>query len=116
VINITDGEPNDFGTAKKAAERLKELKTSDGNLILMNAHIASASAGKVELPNNNSSIQGNKLAEFLYEISSVLPDSLAQKAQEVGFNVQKEARGFVFNAEAETLIKLLNFGTIGNFR
>jgi uncharacterized protein YegL len=116
VINITDGEPNDMGSAKVEAQKLTQLKTSNGNLILMNAHISNSSAGKIELPNNNSGIQGNSYAEFLYDISTVLPDKLAEKARDAGFNVQTDARGFVFNADAETLIKLLNFGTVGNLR
>jgi hypothetical protein len=113
VINITDGEPNDFGSAIKKASNLTQLKTSDGNVILLNAHISTASAGKIELPSDNTSFSSNKFANFLFDISSVLPEALLGKAQDIGFNVQPGAKGFVFNADAETLIKLLNFGSLG---
>ena len=116
VINITDGEPNDFNTAISEAKKLMQLSTSDGNLILMNAHISTAAGGKVELPSNNAGFQGNKFAEFLFDISSILPDALTNKAKDVGFNVQSSAKGFVFNADAETLVRLLNFGSLGALR
>jgi hypothetical protein len=113
VINITDGEPNDFDSAIVKAQKLTQLQTSDGNVILLNAHISSASAGKIELPNNDVAFKSNKFASFLFKVSSVLPDALANKAPDLGFNVQPGAKGFVFNADAETLIKLLNFGSLG---
>lgn len=116
VINITDGEPNDFNSATQQAKKITQLKTTDGNVIVLNAHIANASAGKVELPNNNAGFSNNQFANFLFEISSVLPDNLANKAQEVGFNVQPNSRGFVFNADAEALVRILNFGSLGALR
>jgi hypothetical protein len=113
VINITDGEPNgnDFNKATTEAKKIAQLGTTDGKVIVMNAHIANASAGKIELPNSNAGFAGNKFAEFLYDISTVLPAPLAAQAKVAGFNVLAGAKGFVFNADAETLIKLLVFGT-----
>ncbi len=116
VINITDGEPNDINTAATEANKLAQLKTSDGNVIVMNAHISTASAGKIELPSNNAGFSGNQFANFLFDISTVLPDTLANRAKEVGFNVESGFRGFVFNADAETLIRILNFGSLGALR
>ena len=78
----------------------------------MNAHISTASAGKIELPNSNSAFNGDKFANFLFDISTVLPENLANRAKDVGFNVQSGSRGFVFNADAETLIRILNFGSL----
>jgi hypothetical protein len=86
VINVTDGEPDNFDTTATEAKKLAQLKTTDGNVIVMNAHISTASAGKVELPNNNSSFSSDKFADFLFNISTVLPDTLANRAKDVGFN------------------------------
>jgi von Willebrand factor type A domain len=116
VINITDGEPDNFDTAATEAKKLGQLKTTDGNVIILNAHISTASAGKVELPSGDSAFSSNKFAKFLFDISTPLPDTLADSAKDSGFNVQPGARGFVFNADAETLIKLLNFGSQGPLR
>ncbi|MEL6930266.1 MAG: vWA domain-containing protein [Cyanobacteria bacterium J06600_6] len=116
IINITDGEPNSFINASIAAKKLLQLQSSDGNVILLNAHIASTLAGKIELPSNNEGFRENKFAQFLFENSSILPDMLAQRAKEVGFNAQPNARGFAFNADAETLVNILNFGSLGALR
>lgn len=116
VINITDGEPNDSNAATTEAKKLAQLKTSDGNVIVLNAHISNASAGKIELPSDNAGFSNNKFANFLFDISSVLPDPLAESAKNAGFNVQPNARGFIFNADAEALIKLLQFGSQGALR
>lgn len=116
VINITDGEPNDFNAATTEAKKLAQLKTSDGNVIVLNAHISNASAGKIELPSDNAGFSSNKFANFLFDISSVLPEPLAESAKNAGFNVQPNARGFIFNADAEALIKLLQFGSQGALR
>jgi hypothetical protein len=116
VINVTDGEPNNFDAATTEAKKLAQISTTDGNVIVMNAHISTASGGKIELPSNNSGFSSNKFANFLFDISTVLPYGLASRAKDVGFNVEYGARGFVFNADAETLISILNFGSLGALR
>ena len=116
IINITDGEPNSFDEATTEAQKISQLKTTDGNVIILNAHISNASAGKIELPNSDTAFNNNEFAKFLFNISSVLPEPLANRAKDVGFNVQPNAKGFVFNADAEALIKILNFGSLGALR
>lgn len=117
VINITDGEPSDFdkntGTAPKttaAATRLMDLGTTDGKLLLFNAHISGTAAAEIQLPNSDAGID-NKYAKLLFGISSVLPSRLLEEAMKGGLSPESGSRGFVFNAGAETLIKLLTFGS-----
>ena len=118
VINITDGAPNGFdnltGEAKattSAAENLMKLATSDGQLLLFNAHITeSLEMGRLVLP-NDMSVMPNKYAKLLFNMSSVLPESLMREAHRHGFSPKEGARGLVFNADADTLIKLLVFGS-----
>ncbi len=120
VINITDGQPNDMqqremydgSQTKAAAEKLKSIKTTDGNLLLFNLHVSNERTHQIVLPSNISELN-DKYAKFLFELSSELPDQLIKRAQKVGLSSQPQARAFVFNADAETLIKLLTFGTIG---
>jgi len=118
VINITDGEPNDFdGVAapgtKDAADRLRtSLGTSDGKVLLLNAHITGGSRSReVALPHTTSDLGGDATAVLLYEMSSELHPNLIRQAQEAGFSPQPGARGMVFNAGAETLVRLLMFGS-----
>lgn len=122
VINITDGVPNDMQIGRRdgaqtraAAQKLMSLNTTDGHLLLFNAHISNASAGEVKLPNNEYGLYDN-YAKFLFHISSVLPDRLLGEAQKAGFSPPSNARGFVFNAGVETMIKLLTFGSTGALR
>ena len=116
VINITDGEPNNFGSATREAKKLAQLETTDGSVIVLNAHIATKVAGRVELPNSNAAFSSDKFAKFLFDISTVLPDTLATRAKDVGFNIQDGSKGFVYNADAETLVRILNFGSLGALR
>jgi len=119
VINITDGEPNDFNKntgeapqTQAAAKKLMQLATNDGGLLLFNAHITGTliSLGEIQLPNNERIVQ-DKYARLLFNISSELPPRLLQEAQKVGMTSQVGSRGLVFNATTETLIKLLIFGS-----
>jgi hypothetical protein len=118
VINVTDGEPNDFDKStgdapktKEAAKNILELGTNDGQSLIFNAHISSASSNmEIQLPYSENGIS-DPYARFLFNISSVLPSPLIVEAQKAGFSPQPGARGMVFNASAETLIKLLIFGS-----
>lgn len=111
VINITDGEPDNFQTASAEAKEMMKNATDDGDLIFINAHLGNDHTKVVTLPNSNKEFSGDKLAEFLFDISSVLPEGLAASAKEQEFNVEPGARGFMFNADTVKLIKLLRFGT-----
>ena len=117
IINITDGEPSDFdqntGTASKttaAAARLTELGTTDGKLLLFNAHISGSAAVEIQLPHSDEGIN-DKYARLLFSISSILPNRLLEEAKKGGLSPEPGARGFIFNSGAETLIKLLTFGS-----
>jgi len=118
VMNITDGEPNDFdkstGNALKTkdmATRLMDLETTDGKVLLFNAHISGlVSANELQLPSSESGIV-DPYAKMLFNISSILPPRLIEEAKKVGLSTQAGSRGLVFNANAETLIKLLTFGS-----
>ena len=115
VINISDGEPNDPDHTRDAALRLMDIQTNDGNLLLLNAHISDLTAGEILLPNSDAGLH-NEYAKFLFEISSELPKTLIDAAISVGFSPPDNARGFLFNAGAENLIKLLHFGSLGTLR
>jgi uncharacterized protein YegL len=110
VINITDGEPNNPSQTEVAAQGLLDFFTSDGNALLLNAHIADSAAQEVKLPSDPKGLPSD-FARLLFRISSVLPPPLLAAARENDFNPDEQARGFVMNAGAETLTKLLVFGS-----
>ena len=113
VINITDGAPNDFNRAFEAAQWLTSTRTSDGRTLLLNAHIDVAESGQILLPSDNGRFRHHAFSSFLYDISSPLPGKLAKTAAAIGFTdvIPNVSRGFVFNADAETLVRFLNFGS-----
>lgn len=122
IINITDGEPTDhtgpsqdaFNEARKEAEKLKSISTKDGQAILMNAHVpdeGSKFLGKIVFPSNSFSISNNQLANFLFDISSTLPNEFIVKSPRAQVSVSPNARAFVFNSDADLLVKFLNFGS-----
>jgi hypothetical protein len=115
VINITDGVPNDLQHGGKgertrdAARRLLTLKTRHGELLLFNAHIGNYQLGPVLLPNEKSQLN-DPYAQYLFDFTSPIPKPMFKLAEMVGFSPKPGARGMVFNADADGLIKLLNFG------
>jgi hypothetical protein len=109
IINITDGEPNDMKATRQAAEGIGKLGTSDGKILVFNIHISSSSSEEVVLPDKPTGI--DRYGNFLFDISSVLPDALVSQGQKAGFAPVPGSRGFVYNASPETLVKLLNFGS-----
>jgi hypothetical protein len=120
VINITDGEPTDnegkrtdFENTKAAADALVKLRSSDGNVLLFNAHIAGGNQAEVRLPASMPESTPD-CAKFLFSISSELPPQLLARAKYVGFSPSPGARGCVYNAGAETLTRLIEFGSLKN--
>jgi hypothetical protein len=110
VINITDGEPADRNTALEAARRLGALKTNDGNVLLLNAHISEHRAAPIALPDAPDSLP-NDYSRLLFEMSSILPPPLRASAEAQGFGTSSRSRGFVYNADVETLVRVLTFGS-----
>ena len=110
VINITDGEPYDMDNTRVEAEKLLKISNNDGDVLLFNAHLADGRKPSLVLPNDKSGLNNN-LAEFLYDISSDLPDALMSEAKDIWETVDTGAKGMIYNAGAEDLIRMLNFGS-----
>ncbi len=110
VINVTDGEPNNEASAIDAARNLMSLGTQDGTTLLFNGHIGTSSSGEILLPATDSTFT-DKLARLMFSISSELPSPMAAAAQNAGFKPAAGSRGFLMNASAESLTKLLVFGS-----
>lgn len=112
VINITDGQPDDMQEAQRNAHNLRSFRTSDGETLLFNIHISSNNAPEVILPADVSQLPpGDSYAEFLFNLSSPLPEKMLGRATLSGYPVQPGARGFVYNAKPETLVEVLEIGT-----
>jgi hypothetical protein len=109
VIHITDGESTD-GDPLPHAEKLKMLATDDGNLLLFNIHLSQAASQPVLFPESADGLP-DPYAQQLFQMSSVLPTRLREAAQNEGYAVGAQPRGFGFNADLVELIRFLDIGT-----
>ena len=108
VVNITDGEANT--NPESAAAGVRALTSSDGNVLLFNAHLSSHSGAAVEFPSSEAALPDD-YARLLFRMSSVLPPAMQETARRDGFQAGEGARGFVFNADLVGVIRFLDIGT-----
>ncbi len=109
VINITDGEATD-GDPTGAAERIRGVRTSDGDTLLFNLHLSSTVGSPIEFPDSDVAL-ADHYAKRLFALSSPLPPHIRDQATNEGFRVTDASRGFVFNADLVAVIKFLDIGT-----
>jgi hypothetical protein len=109
VINITDGESTD-GDPGIPAKSLGHLTSSDGSVLLFNLHLSSRKASPIEFPDSENSLP-DEYARLLFGMSGKLPEYMRNIAQQEGFNVSDNTRGFVFNADIVSVIRFLDIGT-----
>lgn len=109
VINITDGEATD-GDPLPAAEQLRALQSSDGNVLFFNVHLSSVGGSPIEFPNSEFELP-DQYAKQLFNMSSELPEHIRTAAEQEGYRVSPNSRGFVFNADIVSVIRFLDIGT-----
>ena len=112
VINITDGAPARPDLTGDAARTVMDLRTSDGNVLVYNIHIAD-SGTEVVWPSDNTQFADDSFAEFLFSISSVIPEPLFARASEYGFSPEPDSRCFAQNASEVLTTRLIEFGSPG---
>jgi hypothetical protein len=111
VLNVTDGEATD-GEPLRYAQQLREFATDDGEVLLFNVHLSESEATPVELPSSRAELPGDdEYAETLFQMSSRLPFSMRSAAEQEGYTVDLDTRGFVFNADPAALVTFLEIGT-----
>lgn len=111
VLHITDGESTD-GDPRQAAEAIKNLTSTDGNVLLLNSHLSSnkTKSSAITFPDSEDTLP-DQFAKTLFQMSSVMPEKMRAVAKELGFNVTDKARGYVFNGDIVTIIQWLDIGT-----
>ena len=118
VFNITDGEPSDikideadeFLRFVSLCDEIREISTEDGGTLLFSALISDTDMTSQEYP---SISPGDDLAsKLLFEISSVMPDNLRLNAKSIGLRIDEDGRCFIFKADPENVMGMLNIGTI----
>ena len=112
VVNITDGLPNNPDLTSKAAKKIMNLYTTDGNVLVFNNYIGN-NGSEIIFPHSKTQLFQDSCAEFLFTISSVLPKFLREEARIHGFSSQPNAKCFGYNtSEIMWILKFLEFGTL----
>ena len=94
-----------------AAVALKAIKSTDGNVLMFNAHLSSSPAPPVCFPSDEN-VLADKYAKLLFRMSSILPPKLMGAARDEGFSIVGPAgRRLVFNADLVAVIRFLDIGT-----
>lgn len=109
VLHITDGESTD-GDPEQLASQLQQIQTNDGSVLMFNLHVSTSGGNPVEFPASESGLPDN-YAKMLFRMSSLLPEHLIRFAQEKGFKVSMESRGFMFNADSVQIVDFFDIGT-----
>lgn len=124
IINISDGVPYydhlDIDTCIRettdVAKQIMGISNKDGNVLIFNAEIGDG-GHKIITPSSEAEVASAGCpAQFLYEISSVIPAGYKGAAAKNELSIKEGSRGCIFNADAVELIKLINFGTSGGDR
>lgn len=109
VLHITDGESTD-GDPEQFASQLRQIQTSDGPVLMFNLHVSTSGVNTIEFPASEIGLP-DEYAKLLFKMSSPLPEHLIRFAQEKGFKVSMESRGFMFNADAVQIVDFFDIGT-----
>ena len=110
LINISDGGATD-GDPVSIAENIMNIETSDGKTLIWNCHISERSERSISFPTDVSQIPEEKHSKEMFDMSSIIPESMLAIAKEEYADVETGARAYVYNANLEDLIRLLDIGT-----
>ena len=114
VINITDGVPTDATTDELLAccNRLKNLHTTDGYVLLMNIHVSDEQGKTILFPSKAAELGSDPYARLLYDMSSGMPGPYhADIASLFGLDQRTNYVGMCSNADMNVLVKFMNIGT-----
>lgn len=110
VINLTDGESTD-GDAGTWAQRLKQLASDDGPLLLFNIMLATGNVLSPAMFPNDPNQLSDRFARQLFTMSSELPEFMRTAAVRQGYQAEPGARGMSMNADFRAVVSFLNVGT-----
>lgn len=115
VINITDGEATDGDSEelKILSERIRRIRTSDGNTLLMNIHITSeADAPSLVFPTRGEINRDNRYAALLAECSSDMPAPFEAAIRECrGERGEPPYVAMGYNTSMTELLTMLDIGS-----
>lgn len=116
VFNITDGESSDSNEddIREISERIKSISPDDGDVFLINTHIASDPEAKsIIFPTESEITNANRYARLLFDSSSRMPEIFDDAIRNLrGGSVTPPFRGMSYNASISDLISVINIGSM----
>jgi hypothetical protein len=109
VLHVTDGHPTD-GNPEPLADELKRVSTQDGPCLLFNLHVDTGGGVPITFPSDERVLK-DRFAKTLFRMSSELPEHVLRAARAKGYDIRTGARGFIFNASAESIVDFFEIGT-----
>ncbi len=115
IIHITDGEDNGVYDPEPITYEIRSEGTQQGPTLIFNCHFTANMQEPCIFPTHEYEVaQLSPFAPRLLAMSSIIPEPLLLNASEItGQPISLGARGFIYNSNAEVLVKFLNFGTLG---
>ena len=112
VVNFSDGESTE-GDPHDYADSLMSISTNDGNVLLLNCQLSEKETEGIVFPSSSTEllVTGDPHAQTLFDISSVIPKNMLEIGKSLGFDLSAGARFMAFNAEAVSIIRLLDVGS-----
>lgn len=118
IINISDGVPYYDGKDPRdcmqetitLANEIMNLSNDDGNVLIFNAQIDNKGNQGEVFPNDRIKLSKED-AQFLFDITSEVPESYKAAAAKNELPVESGSRGCIFNADGVQLIQLIDFGS-----
>lgn len=111
IINISDGVPSDGDPDTEVADCMS-FATNDGPTLIYNIHLSETNTTPLQYPADESELP-DPHAAMLFRISSALPQTHIDLAHSLEIPVPQNAKGYVFNANMESLVQFLDIGTRG---
>lgn len=118
IINISDGHPyydeHDSSICMQetisVVNKIKAIDMEDGKVQIFNVMIGNGE-NVVKFPTSDVECN-NAESRFLFEISTIVPESYRLQAQaKYGINCPKGAKGVIYQANDKDLTELINFGS-----
>jgi hypothetical protein len=120
VINVTDAKFNGDGDPEVTAEKIRAMCTTVGNVLLCNCLVTDKRNKSCVFPKDIREVEDlyqSKFATLVFNMSSIIPETLRKNAQRyISMLIEPGARCFLYNADLDILIRMLNWGTLGNLR
>jgi hypothetical protein len=113
VINITDGVATDANEDRlvSLAEEIKNLKTTDGQVLLFNCHLEEYEGDSFTFPTTKEDLPSDNYAHTLFQMSSIIPHKLQGEVATMKGTQTAPFRAMAFKAGASELIKMMDIGT-----